>query len=112
MLLNCLGHTTRVSYDGPHALEVVSNYKPELVFLDIGLPGMNGYEVAKRLRTVLHHEPAVLIALTGWGSDNDKQRSREAGFDFHMTKPIESDKVIELITSLDLGNSPSLANCV
>ncbi|MBA4067047.1 MAG: hypothetical protein C0501_25730 [Isosphaera sp.] len=75
-------------------------YGPEVVFLDIGLPGMSGYEVARLFRADPALRSAVLIALTGWGSDNDKQRSKDAGFDFHLTKPVEGDQVTEALSRL------------
>jgi PAS domain S-box-containing protein len=88
-MLQISGHEMRVAYSGPEALHTVRSFTPEVVFLDIGLPGMNGYEVAKRLRAELSPRRAVLVALTGWGSQDDKRQSKEAGFDFHLTKPVE-----------------------
>jgi CheY-like chemotaxis protein len=88
-MLQISGHEMRVAHSGPEALHTVRSFTPEVVFLDIGLPGMNGYEVARRLRKELSPKQAVLVAVTGWGSEDDKRQSREAGFDFHLTKPVE-----------------------
>ena len=88
-VLQICGHETRTAHSGPEALDAARPFKPEVVLLDIGLPGMNGYEVAKRLRAEPSLDGAVLVALTGWGSEDNKRQSREAGFDFHLTKPVE-----------------------
>ena len=88
-VLQICGHETRTAHSGPEALDAARPFKPDVVLLDIGLPGMNGYEVAKRLRGEPSLTGAVLVALTGWGSEDNKRQSREAGFDFHLTKPVE-----------------------
>jgi PAS domain S-box-containing protein len=88
-VLQICGHEARTAHSGPEAIDAALPFKPEVVLLDIGLPGMNGYEVAKRLRKNPALNGAVLVALTGWGSEEDKRQSREAGFDFHLTKPVE-----------------------
>ncbi len=94
ILLQMSGHEVRTAHDGEAALAMVGAFRPEVVFCDIGMPGMDGYEVARRLRA-LEQGPraeagrAVLVALTGWGSADDKRLAREAGFDHHLTKPIE-----------------------
>ena len=88
-MLQIGGHEIRTAHTGPAALDAARPFNPEVVFLDIGLPGMNGYEVARRLRQEPSLRGAVLVALTGWGSDDDKRQSKEAGFDFHLTKPVE-----------------------
>ncbi|MDB5929040.1 MAG: rcsC [Polaromonas sp.] len=86
-LLALSGHSTRTAFDGPEALAVAIEFSPEIVFLDIGLPGMNGYEVARRFRAMPALKDALLVALTGWGSEGDRRRSSKAGFDLHLTKP-------------------------
>lgn len=99
-LLEMIGHETRVAHGGPQALEIAPGYVPEVVFLDIGMPGMNGYEVAGRLRQVPGMKDGVLVALTGWGADSDRDQARQAGFDHHLTKPAELDAVEGLLAGL------------
>jgi PAS domain S-box-containing protein len=89
MLQDMLGHETRVAHAGPDALKLAAEFSPEVVLLDIGLPGMDGFEVARKLREMPSMEGAFLIALTGYGSGHDRQRSKEAGFDKHLTKPAD-----------------------
>jgi len=98
MMLELLGHQSRATHDGPAGLAAGREFQPEVVFLDIGLPGMNGYEVAIRFRADPAIAGAVLVALTGWGSEDDKRKSQEAGFDFHLTKPIEVQAVQEMLS--------------
>ena len=102
-MLQICGHETRTAHSGPEALDAARPFNPEVVFLDIGLPGMNGYEVAKRLRGEPSLSGAVLVALTGWGSDDDKRRSREAGFDFHLTKPVELTAIERILARVVAG---------
>jgi PAS domain S-box-containing protein len=87
-LLELLGHTTRVAHDGPEGLFLAEEFQPDLAFLDIGLPGMNGYDLAGAIRRMGTMQQVVLIALTGWGAHSDQQQSQEAGFDQHLTKPV------------------------
>ncbi len=87
----------RVAYDGPSALEAAGSFNPGLILLDIGLPGMDGYEVARRLRAHPDFNKALLVAVTGWGQEQDRQRSSAAGFDRHLVKPVEMDAVRELL---------------
>jgi len=100
MLLDMDGYTVKTAYSGPDALVATDEFCPEIVFLDIGLPGMNGYEVAERLRRDRDHDPLVLIAITGWGSEEDRRRARDAGFDHHLTKPVDPARVEALLASL------------
>jgi CheY-like chemotaxis protein/two-component sensor histidine kinase len=94
MLLRLQGHEVRVAHDGSAALEMTKTYSPDMVFLDIGMPGMDGYEVARRIRRQPGLEKVVLAALTGWGQQEDRRRTAEAGFDHHLIKPPEP-KLIE-----------------
>ena len=90
LMLRMLGHETRTAYDGEEALQIAAEYRPDAVVLDIGLPKLNGYEVARRLRQEPWGASLTLIALTGWGQDEDKRRAQEAGFDQHLTKPVDA----------------------
>ncbi len=99
-MLQIGGHEIQTAHSGPAALDAARPFKPDVVFLDIGLPGMSGYEVAKRLRKEASLSGAVLVALTGWGSDDVKRLSREAGFDFHLTKPVELTAIERILAQV------------
>jgi CheY-like chemotaxis protein len=100
MILEVHGHTTEVAHDGLQALAAAREFKPAVVFLDIGLPRMNGYEVARAMRKIPELAHVVLVALTGWGAESDRALSKEAGFDYHLTKPVELATVQTLLVSL------------
>ena len=100
MLLEMWGHEVTYAYDGPSALETAQQWQPEAVILDIGLPGMDGYQVAARLRALPQGKETVLIAITGYGQDDDRRRSRRAGIDHHLVKPVAPDALRSLIDSL------------
>jgi CheY-like chemotaxis protein len=91
MLLELTGNETETAFDGPAAIEAAARFHPEVVLLDIGLPGLNGYEVARRMRQESWGKAAMLVAVTGWGQSEDRQRSKDAGFDAHMVKPVDHD---------------------
>ena len=99
-LLRLGGHEVRVARDGPGALEELAAADAEIVLLDIGLPGMDGYEVARLIRKRPGGESIVLVALTGYGQDDDRRRSIEAGFDHHLTKPVDPAALFSLISSI------------
>jgi two-component system, OmpR family, response regulator len=99
MLLETLGHEVRTMYDGPSALAMSDEFAPEVVILDIGLPGMSGFEVAKALRLRPATEKALMIALTGYGADSDRQKTQEAGFDHHLVKPVSFTAVETVIAN-------------
>jgi signal transduction histidine kinase len=99
MLLVFWGHDVRVVHDGLAALVAYRTYQPDVVLLDIGLPGMNGYDVAKQLRRQQGKKRPFIMAVTGYGQDEDKRESQEAGFDYHMTKPVEPDELQTLLAS-------------
>lgn len=99
MLLRLSGHETLTAHTGPEALATARSFQPDLIFLDIGLPGMDGYEVATRLRTE-ERPRSVLVALTGWGSEEDRRRSKKVGFDHHLTKPVDSEELDKLLGQL------------
>jgi two-component system CheB/CheR fusion protein len=98
--LGLMGHDARTAHDGPQALAVAQEYRPDLIFLDIGMPGMNGYEVARRLRQQPETRDVMLIAMTGWGQDEDRRQSREAGFDQHLVKPLEPKALEKLLAGM------------
>jgi CheY-like chemotaxis protein len=96
-LLQVLGHEVSTAHDGPAALAEADRFHPEIVLLDIGLPGMDGFEVARRLRASPAFADTVLIALTGYGSPEDRAASREAGFNAHLVKPVDLEALKELL---------------
>ena len=100
ILLRLRGHEVQVALGGAEALQMVDDNLPELVFLDIGMPDIDGYEVARLLRAELDGDTMGLIAVTGWGTEQDRIRSKEAGFDFHLTKPVGLAAVEEVIGKL------------
>jgi len=97
MLMKVMGNDTRVAYDGREALATASQFHPEVVLLDIGLPTMSGYEVARELRRRPGGATLLLIATTGWGQPSDKEQSREAGFDHHLVKPVDPTALLKLL---------------
>ena len=97
-LLKLLGHDVKTVHDGPNAIEVARGYRPKVVLLDIGLPGMDGYEVASMLRHDGCCDGAVFIAISGYGQDEDRRRSKEAGFDHHLVKPIDNNALLTLLS--------------
>lgn len=99
MLLRLLGMEVHVAYDGQGAIEAVASVKPAIVLLDLGMPGMDGYEVARRLRQDNRHWP-VLVALTGWGQEDDRRRTRLTGFDHHLVKPVEYGALLGLLDEI------------
>jgi two-component system OmpR family response regulator len=104
MLLETLGHEVRTLHDGPSALAAVDEFAPEVVILDIGLPGMDGFEIAREMRLRPVTKAALMIALTGYGGESDRQKSRDAGFDYHLVKPV-SFTAIEDVIAKSLPNA-------
>jgi PAS domain S-box-containing protein len=98
MMLTLAGHETRTAHDGEAALAVARDFGPDVVFLDIGLPTMDGYEVARRLRAAPSHAKTLLVALTGWAAPEDRRRTKEAGFDVHLAKPVSRDDVDAILS--------------
>jgi CheY-like chemotaxis protein len=107
-LLRCLGAEVVTVHDGPSALEALRAEKPSAAVLDIGMPGMDGYEVAKRARATPDGADLTLIALTGWGNDEDRRRSREAGIDHHLVKPVDLHVLEELLAARRIASSDEL----
>lgn len=100
MLLERQRHEVRAAHSGPAALEIGKTFAVDLIFLDIGMRGMDGYEVARRLRQPPGMQTVVLAALTGWGQKEDRRRTAEAGFDHHFVKPLDLKAVKGLLASL------------
>jgi len=98
ILLESFGHEVRVANDGPSTIAIALDFVPDAALIDIGLPGMSGYEVARRLRQEPSLTGMLLIAQTGWGRDEDRQRARDAGFDYHMTKPLDHEELFRLLS--------------
>jgi CheY-like chemotaxis protein len=101
MLLRIAGNEVRTAYDGPEALEVAQEFRPRVVLLDIGLPKMDGHEVAQRLRQEPWGRPMVLIAVTGWSDETDRAKSRAAGFDHHLVKPLDTAHLAQLLDAVE-----------
>lgn len=97
MLLNSGGNTTRQAYDGLEALEVAEQFRPDVVLLDIGLPKLNGFEVCRLIRAQEWGTDMTIVAVSGWGQDEDRRKSREVGFDHHMVKPVDYYTLIKLL---------------
>jgi PAS domain S-box-containing protein len=107
MILELQGHDVRTAYDARGALEAVEAYAPDVVLLDIGLPGGDGYDVARQMRALPRLKHTVLVAVTGYGREEDKRRARAAGFDVHLIKPVEPDLLNELLARAELFPAPS-----
>jgi CheY-like chemotaxis protein len=100
ILLRESGHDVQTAYDGPGALEAVRKFRPDVALLDVGLPELDGFEVAKRIRQQPILKKVVLVAMTGYGKESDRQRSQEAGFDHYLIKPTKFEKVQEILASV------------
>ena len=98
LMIECMGHQVLVAADGVQAVELAEKFHPEIALLDLGMPRMDGYEAARRIRAALGRR-VVLVALTGWGQEQDQRRAYAAGFDYHVTKPAEPDALESLIAS-------------
>jgi PAS domain S-box-containing protein len=100
MLLKLMRNETHTAYDGVEAVEAAATFKPDMVLLDIGLPKLNGYEACRRIRAQPWGKDMVLIALTGWGQEDDRRRSKEVGFDGHLVKPVDLDALTKLLAEM------------
>ena len=105
MLLMMAGHETRTAFDGLEAVEAAAGFLPEVIFLDLGLPKLSGFDVARRIRGEPWGKTMVLVALTGWGQDENRRQTAEAGFDGHLVKPVEYSTLMTLLTSLSRRGS-------
>jgi CheY-like chemotaxis protein len=100
MMLRALGHFVRVEYDGERGADVAAEWRPDIALLDIGLPVLNGYDLARRLRAADATRSTVLVAVTGWGQLEDRRRSAQAGFDHHLVKPVDPLHLRVLLTAV------------
>ena len=105
-MLQMMGHEIRTAGDGTTAIGEAAAFRPDLVLLDIGMPKMNGYEVCRRMRAEPWGADLLIAALTGWGQDSDKRRAWEAGFDRHLTKPMDPAALDELLQAIRPAPSP------
>jgi len=101
MLLTMFGHEVRTAYDGQDGVRAARSFRPDLVLMDIGLPGLNGYDAARAIRSEPWGRGLRLVALTGWGSEEDRRRSRDAGFDHHLVKPVDFDDVLQVLADVE-----------
>jgi CheY-like chemotaxis protein/two-component sensor histidine kinase len=104
MLLEITGNKTYMAHDGVEAIEAIEEHRPEVVLLDIGLPKLDGHEVCRHVRQQPWGKDIVMIALTGWGQEDDRRKSEEAGFNGHLVKPVDYDRLLELLSSTTKGN--------
>jgi signal transduction histidine kinase/ActR/RegA family two-component response regulator len=96
-LLGTLGHDVKIAHEGVAAQQIAQEFAPQFSFLDIGMPGMNGYDLARHLRELPETSTSILVAVTGWGQEKDRQRSRDAGFDYHLVKPVELAQILKVL---------------
>lgn len=100
LLLQAWGHDVRTAHDGPGALDQAARFRADVVLLDVGLPGMSGHDIARRLREMPEYRTAVMAAMTGYGSEDDRRLSAEAGMDHHLVKPVEPDRLQKLLADI------------
>ena len=94
--LQLKGHEVQTAYDGIEAVDVAARFKPDVVLLDIGLPRLSGYDVARRIRQLPGGKSMILIAITGWGQEEDRRQSQQSGFDMHLVKPVDPGCAVEI----------------
>src|SRR5262249_8104745 len=97
-LLKMTGNETEIAHDGLEAVQAAERFRPDLILLDIGLPKLNGFDVCQRIREQPWGKEIVMVALTGWGQEDDRRRSKEAGFDHHMVKPLDYGALMKLLS--------------
>jgi PAS domain S-box-containing protein len=100
LMLRIMGNDTRTAYDGQAGVRIFGEFRPDVVLLDIGLPKLNGYEACRRIRELPLGKDIVMVAVTGWGQEDDRRRSQEAGFNFHIVKPVDPQALEKLLTGL------------
>jgi CheY-like chemotaxis protein len=109
VLLSLEGHSVKVAPTGQAALEIAAAFRPEAVLLDIGLKGMDGYEVGRRLRDLPESRGTLLVAVTGYGHAEARARSRAAGFDHHLVKPVDPERLLDLLAGIGGAPAPAAA---
>lgn len=100
LLLEALGHEARIAHNGIQALGIAHEFQPDAMIIDIGMPGLDGHDLARRIRTEAWGKDLLLIAASGWGQNEDKQRSLEAGFNMHLVKPVELQTLEGLLATI------------
>jgi two-component system CheB/CheR fusion protein len=113
VMLQMFGHDVRTAFDGLEALERAEEFRPDVIVLDVGMPNLDGYETARRIRQRPWGRDVVLIAVTGWGNEKDKNQSAEAGFDIHLVKPVDADTILKSLNKVDrseLGSKTARRN--
>jgi CheY-like chemotaxis protein len=103
-LLELMGHDVRTAYDGVEALEKAATFQPDVILLDIGMPRLNGYEAARRIRERQQRKGLTLVALSGWDREEDRRRSEQAGFDAHLVKPVDVETLTKLLAESVAGS--------
>ena len=98
--LEMMGHTVQMAIDGPTAITLATSFRPDIIFLDIGLPGMNGYEICQAMRKDPLLEKTIFIAQTGWGQKEHRERTRAAGFDHHLVKPVNIEALKNVLLEI------------
>jgi two-component system CheB/CheR fusion protein len=102
-MIEMIGHDYKLAHNGPDAISLSKSYRPDVVMMDIGLPGMNGYDLCALMKAEPHLKNAVFIAQTGWGQDEHRQRAKEAGFDHHLVKPVYLELLQETLGKIERG---------
>jgi len=103
MVLKMMGNDTRTAYDGKEGVELAGEFRPEVVLFDIGMPKLNGYEACRLIRKQPWGRKVIVIAVTGWGQEDDRQRSHDAGFDHHMVKPVDPQVLMKMLAGLQVA---------
>jgi CheY-like chemotaxis protein len=101
LLLRLAGHETRIAFDGAEAVDMAEAFRPDVILLDLGMPRLNGFDACRRIRAQAWADGVLLVAVTGWGQDTDRQRSTEAGFDAHLVKPVDYEELDELLRNTE-----------
>jgi CheY-like chemotaxis protein len=104
-LLELMGHEVRTAYDGEAGVVAAAAFRPDVVLMDIGMPKLNGYDAARRIRQESWGKQLILVALTGWGQESDRRRSQEAGFDRHLVKPVDPNALMQLLAETGAATS-------